>query len=491
MTDSEIRKEIIKSNYSLVILAGAGSGKTTLLTNKIISFIEKNKTHYKVAAITFTQKAAYEIKTKLNGRGVRNFIGTNDSFVEQEIIRPFLTDVYGDEFSKDFIVTYSSDKFHLYSEGLNILKTKKALASYSNNKKNFKFQLALEILKKSIVAKQYMVAKYKWIFIDEYQDSDEDMHNLFMFIKELGVNLFIVGDLKQSLYSWRGAKPELFKSLYENDNGFKKFELLENFRCSKCVQNYANIIEYRDLSRYQDECREINVIGVENRLQCILDNLDLDKEISFLARRNDQAEEIKSELNSAGYNFTFIAKSPLDDLGTVNKNTFINLARYVKDRNYTHYDFVNNIAGDYSKKDIMKIKSIIEPLLSNPSEDDIERILLELFAFLGLVFYENIEIPSFIKSIQDSKYDNSFNGKSFKHNVMTIHSSKGLEFEQVVMYASDFKIHWNRDLNEHYVAVTRAKSKVIIVLDDNNYIKEVCNIVKSLGLEISKIIKIS
>lgn len=491
MKDSEIRKKIIDSNESLVILAGAGSGKTTLLTNKIISFIEKNKTHYKVAAITFTQKAAYEIKTKLNGHGVGNFIGTNDSFVEQEIIRPFLIDVYGDDFSKDFIVTYSSDEFSLYSQGLNILKTKKILASYSNTKKNFKFQLALKILKNSIVAKQYLISKYKWIFIDEYQDSDEDMHNLFMFIKELGVNLFIVGDLKQSLYSWRGAKPELFKKLYENENGFNKFELLENFRCSKCVQNYANIIEYRDLSRYHTECREINVIGVENKLKCILDKLDLNKEISFLARRNIKAEDIKNELNSAGYNFTFIAKSPLEDLGTVNKNTLINLARYVKDKNYTHYDFVNNIAGDYSKKDIMQIKSIIEPLCSTPKEDDIEQILLKLFAFLGLEFYENIEIPNFIKSIQDSKYDNSFNGKLFKHNVMTIHSSKGLEFEQVVMYASDFKIHWNRDLNEHYVAVTRAKSKVIIVLDDDNYIKEVSNIVKRLGIKISDIIKIS
>lgn len=490
MKDSEIRKEIIECNDSLVILAGAGSGKTTLLTNKVNSFITKNKTHYKIAAITFTQKAANEIKTKLNGRGVGNFIGTNDSFVEQEIIRPFLRDAYGDKFRSDFIVTYSSDKFIRYDQGLNILKDKNVLASYSNSKKNFKFELALEILKNSIVARQYIVSKYKWIFIDEYQDSDEDMHNFFMFIKELGVFLFIVGDLKQSLYSWRGAKPELFKSLYENEDGFNKFELLENFRCSKCVQNYANIIQYRNLSRYHEECKEINVIGVANNLKSILDNLDFSKEISFLARRNDQAEDIKNQLNSVGHDFTFIAKSPLDDLGTVNKSTLINLARYVKDGNYTHYDFVNNIAGDYSKKDIMQIKSIIEPLSSDSSQHEIEQILLKLFAFLGLEFYEDIEIPNFIKTIKDSKYDNSFNGNVFKHNVITIHSSKGLEFDQIVMCASDFRIHWNRDLNEHYVSVTRAKSKVIIVLDDDNYIKKVSNIVNNLGLELADVIKI-
>ena len=490
MIDSEIRKEIIDSNESLVILAGAGSGKTTLLTTKIMNFIDKNKTHYKVAAITFTQKAANEIKMKLNGRVIGNFIGTNDGFIEQEIIRPFLNDVYGDEFSKDYVVIYSSDKFDLYNEGVNTLKTKKILASYKDNKKNFKFQLALEILKKSIVAKQYIIAKYKWIFIDEYQDSDEDMHNLFMYFKELGINIFIVGDLKQSLYSWRGAKPELFKKIYEESSGFKKFELLENFRCPKGIQNYANIIQYKNLARYHVECSEYNVIGVNN-FEDILANLDLSNEISFLVRRNDQADQIKAKLIEAGYDFTFIAKSPLEDLGTVNKSILINLARYAKDRNYTHYDFVNNIAGDFTKKDIMEIKSIIEPLKSIPKDSEIELILLKIFAFLGLEFYENIEIPNFITSIKEDKYDNSFNGKSFSHNIMTVHASKGLEFEQIVMFASDFKINSDMDLNEHYVAVTRARSKVIIVLDNEYYLKKVYNIVSKLDLELSDIIKIS
>ena len=50
-----------------------------------------------------------------------------------------------------------------------------------------------------------MKAKYYRIYIDEYQDSDRDMHNLFMYIcKKLEIPLFIVGDLKQSIYGWRG-----------------------------------------------------------------------------------------------------------------------------------------------------------------------------------------------------------------------------------------------------------------------------------------------
>ncbi|MDU4146111.1 UvrD-helicase domain-containing protein, partial [Clostridium sp.] len=54
MKDNEIREKILSSDDNMIILAGAGSGKTTLLTNKIIDYVEKNKTHYKIAAITFT-----------------------------------------------------------------------------------------------------------------------------------------------------------------------------------------------------------------------------------------------------------------------------------------------------------------------------------------------------------------------------------------------------------------------------------------------------
>ena len=112
MKDNEIREEILSSDDNMIILAGAGSGKTTLLTNKIIDYVEKTKTHYKIAAITFTNKATNEIKLKLKGKINGNFIGNNDSFVEQEIIRPFLNDAYGEDYSNDFIVTYKTNKFN-------------------------------------------------------------------------------------------------------------------------------------------------------------------------------------------------------------------------------------------------------------------------------------------------------------------------------------------------------------------------------------------
>ncbi|EDS78880.1 UvrD-helicase domain-containing protein [Clostridium perfringens] len=492
MKDNEIREEILSSDDNMIILAGAGSGKTTLLTNKIIDYVEKTKTHYKIAAITFTNKATNEIKLKLKGKINGNFIGNNDSFVEQEIIRPFLNDAYGEDYSNDFIVTYKTNKFNFYNEGLKVLKDKNILASYEDNKKNFKFELALNILELSKVARQYIKAKYSRIFIDEYQDCDKDMHNLFMYIKELGVKLFIVGDTKQSIYSWRGANPKLFEEIYIGDNDFKKYELFINFRCSKGIQNYSNIIQYRNIDKYQDNNEDIDdVILLSNNydINDAVNTLDIEESIAILVRSNAEAETIKNELNLQGYNFTFVPKTPLDELSTNNKNILIELAKYSKDKVYTHYDFVSTLPGDFSRKEILSIKEIIQPLKLNLEKDKIEDILINLFAFLNLSFFETKEIDSFVESIINTRYENAFNGEEFIHKVMTIHSSKGLEFEQVVICSKNYNLFIGKDSEEHYVATTRAKKKLVILLNDTLYLKKIKCICRDTGLILEDIAK--
>lgn len=70
---------------------------------------------------------------------------------------------------------------------------------------------------------------------------------------------------------------------------------------------------------------------------------------------------------------------------------------------------------------------------------------------------------------------------------MTIHSSKGLEFEQVCILASNYNIYNEKDIEEHYVATTRAKNKFIIVNDDNWYLLKVKSICKKVGVELNDI----
>jgi superfamily I DNA/RNA helicase len=493
LLDQEIRKKIIADDGNIIISAGAGSGKTHILVEKILNEVKNNRTHYKIAAITFTRRAANEIKQRLGLNIDRNFIGTNDAFVDNEIIRPFIKDALGNDFPSDYEVVYSIDyKFEEFEDGLDLLKTQNKLGTYFNNKKNFKFQLALQILKNSKVARQYLVAKYRRLFIDEYQDCDQDMHKLFFYIhNQLKVKLFLVGDPKQSIYVWRGAKPELFRKLYESDNDFNKYRLTMNFRCNLEIQNYSNIFLEETQDLYKDLGKTPNnVIGVLG--DCIaIDFFNTKKEIAILVRRNDDAREICNILNDWGYNFVYIPRTPLDNLGTQNANVYMELAKYSKDNLYTIYDFINEIPREIDKKQIQEIDKIMKPLKSkNINENEIEEIIISLFGILDISLDIN-ELRAFSEVVLSEEYDNAYNGEKFLHRVMTIHSSKGLEFEQVMIFASDFDLIRGRDLNEHYVATTRGKEKLVVILDSVNYIQYLNSLVESLNLSLENIIEIT
>lgn len=492
MSEQSLREEIIEDDGSIIISAGAGSGKTHLLVTKILHEIKTNSTHYKIAAITFTKKAANEIKDRLGGKLDSNFIGTNDSFVENEIIKPFIKDALGDSFPTEYEVVYSQNyKFGRFEEGLNNLKNNYKLGTYIDNEENFKFQLALKILENSKVAKQYLKAKYSRLYIDEYQDCDKDMHRLFMYIyDQLGVKLFLVGDPKQSIYEWRGAKPFLFKSLYEGVNDLRKYRLTENFRCSQEIRNYSNIFlkETQDLFEKLEGEQE-RVFGVLGDYLPI-DLLDINKEIAILVRTNNEASEICKLLNEDGYNFVFVPRTPLDDLGTQYVGIYTGLAKFSKNSRYSIYDFMNEVPLEVDGKLLKELRRIIEPLKGTDlTEEVIENIVINLFAILDISI-DIQELGAFSKVILTTDYDIAYNGDNFRHRVMTIHSAKGLEFDQVMIFGSNYSVQRGSDLNEHYVAVTRGKEKLVVVLNSHNYFTYLKDLVASLRLSLKKVIKI-
>ena len=102
--------------------------------------------------------------------------------------------------------------------------------------------MAQEIVENSSACRLYLQAKYFKIYIDEYQDCDKSMHKFFMYLcDELNIETFVVGDEKQSIYIWRGAYPEAFKSIWNKPN-FKKIFMGDNFRSCQQIQNYSNLL---------------------------------------------------------------------------------------------------------------------------------------------------------------------------------------------------------------------------------------------------------
>lgn len=282
---SPIQKEIVEESGNMIVRASAGTGKTHTMVSKIVYDIEHQHTHKVVAAITFTIKAANEIKERLTIDTTSHFIGTNNSFAIEEIIKPFIKDVFGMEYKLDMSTDYSA-KVNTFAEGLAKIKDEQILCSYENSKENFIFQLALDILKKSKSCQLYLQAKYFKIYVDEYQDCDKDMHALFMYICEiLRIDTFVVGDEKQSIYMWRGAYPKAFMSIWDRPDFSKKF-MRDNFRSCQQIQNYSNLLcnETRDLYKPVDDLSSVIMVcaTTDNWVSSIVPYLDDEKKCALL-----------------------------------------------------------------------------------------------------------------------------------------------------------------------------------------------------------------
>jgi len=476
MEYSNEQKLILETDGSIVISAGAGSGKTRTLVEKIKNDIEKygDTTHKIVAAITFTIKATNEIKSRLqisNNDDV--YVSTNNQFVINEIIKPFCKDYYGTSFATDFDVNYSK-KISTFELCLEELKNTKKICSLSDNKKNFVFQLALKILQNSEVARIYLSSKYyKW-YIDEYQDTDDDMHAFFMYVhNELKINLFIVGDEKQNIYFWRGANSQNFKDLFNNST-FTHKKLTENFRSCQQIQNISNLLNNSTIhliKNINDDIKNVLIRPISKS-----DNINeiIKRAINYygcphtavLCRTNDSAKEICDNLNKLGLNFIYVPTTDIDDINSANSWIYFGVSKYcLLNRNV--YDFMEYIPVEISEKND-PLKSRIELLLKEIYNNQTnENEFIQAFNKLATLLESEVEdenIKKVITTISDKSNFIIFQDNDRNNQVSTIHKSKGKEFDLVFIFSSDFQYFNTSDnLNTLYVAMTRAKKQLVIL----------------------------
>ena len=465
---SPVQKEIVETSGNLIVRASAGAGKTYTMVNKIAKEINDNRTHKVIAAITFTIKAAQEIKDRLSIDIIQHFIGTNNSFAIEEVIKPFMKDVYGDDFDLDMSTDYSN-KVDTFQEAIDKIRNEGVLCSYKDNKKNFIFDLAQEIVEKSLACRLYLKAKYFKIYIDEYQDCDKSMHSFFMYLcDKLEIETFVVGDEKQSIYIWRGAYPEAFKSIWEKPNFVKKF-MGDNYRSCQQIQNYSNLLCNATRKLYNPTKKLDNIIWIsstsEDWATKVLSIIDTDKKSALLRYTKDNAKIGASELTANGLEYVFIPQTPIADITTNTAWLYSAIATYVILEKYSVYDMISEIPveGNESRKTVSKIKRFLEKIAESSNDEQTFILCVNKLAeYLG---YDtrDAHIKKLYKTISDTSFHAAFEADKYQHIAITFHSSKGLEFEQVIVFAEDYKLNDMPSIYNHYVAVTRAKSKLIII----------------------------
>lgn len=355
------REALLATEGPLLILAGAGSGKTKVVTSKIAYLIEKlNVPSWKILAITFTNKAAKEMKDrvqKLIDRDISSmWIGTFHSICVRILRRNIERIGYNGNFTiydRDDQITVVKEAIAELSIDRDIYKPRAIINDISNiksegispieyieaNKNNFfKENLGkiynlyekklrknnaldfddlliktVDILKSEEDIRDFYRDKFEYIFVDEYQDTNKIQYELIKLIAGAKPNLTVVGDNDQSIYKWRGADINNILNFHKDFPGAKIVKLEQNYRSSQKILDVANQVIEHNTSRIEknlwtsrDEGKDVvyrefphsneEEYGVVNKIIALNYKGEEFKDMAILYRTNAQSRGFEEAL---------------------------------------------------------------------------------------------------------------------------------------------------------------------------------------------------
>ena len=229
----------------LLITAGPGTGKTHTLTRRIARLVPSLKADESILAITFTNKAARQMQDRLTALGVRQshlFIGTFHGFC-LKLLRDYFEHT---ALPKDFKVATPEDITGFDKETLDRISHMKSFQLAISPDEDYKayqrylrqnswidfddiLREALLLLEDDTIAGE-LQRRYRYILVDEYQDSNIVQNALLKILVREGVLLSAIGDANQSIYGFRGSRVELFRRFQEDFVPAQILTLQENYR---------------------------------------------------------------------------------------------------------------------------------------------------------------------------------------------------------------------------------------------------------------------
>ncbi len=285
--NDEQKDPVLQTDGAVLVLAGAGSGKTRVLTTRIAHLIEDKRVPPSgILAITFTNKAADEMKERLRKitdisgawvctihsmcvRILRMYakeVGINENFSiyseteRKNIIKKSFAECdYDDEKLLKVVMWHIGNAKMLgyeperYGEEYAGDRDIEAIVKvYTRYKKHLKENNALDfddllnetrrLLYGNADAREYLGGRFRYILVDEFQDTNEVQYQIIKKLASVHGNLFAVGDDDQSIYGWRGAKIENILHFEKDFKDAKVFKLERNYRSTKHILQLANTV---------------------------------------------------------------------------------------------------------------------------------------------------------------------------------------------------------------------------------------------------------
>ena len=381
----------------LLITAGAGSGKTKVLTCRIAHLLELGVAPYRILAITFTNKAAKEMKervTNLVGAQADSiWLSTFHSFCAK-LLRFEVDGFYG--YTRNFTIYDSSDQLVLVKDCLkklnlddkqfmprsvlgtissakNVLMDAKAFAAKAsdfyeqkvadvyalyqeklreNNAVDFDdlLFLAVRLLQEKEDVREKYQSRFQYILVDEYQDTNHAQYALTKILAARWRNICVVGDADQSIYAWRGADIRNIIDFTRDYPDAASIKLEQNYRSTKTILHAANAVIDNNESRPKKTLWTENPAG--------------NKIIHYQAQtEHDEADYIAGVI----YNRHEISHEPYGDMAILFRT---NAQSRVLEEKLMRYAIPYTMVGGtkfYDRKEIKDVLAYLR-LLYNPED---------------------------------------------------------------------------------------------------------------------------
>ncbi|GAB6150807.1 DNA helicase PcrA [Clostridium novyi] len=412
----DLKKLLNKEQYEaataiegpVLVLAGAGSGKTRVLTYRIAHMIEDlGIPQYNILAITFTNKAAGEMKDRIKKLVSNNIDSMWVSTFHSSCVRILRREIDKLGYNKNFAIYDSTDQKNLVKQcmkELNIsdkdINEKEIISKIGKqkdnlitaeeykkrNEKDFKknriadvyllYQKKLknsnaldfddlifktvELFKKHPEVLEFYQNKFKYIMVDEYQDTNKTQYQLVKMLAAAHRNIFVVGDDDQCIYQWRGADIKNILDFEKDYPEAKVVKLEENYRSKANILNAANTVIKHNSQRKNKVLRTQNENGEKIKIYRAYSDMDeglfISNEIKRLIKKENRSYKdfailYRTNAQSRVFEDVFMKRDiPYRIIGGLkfyDRKEIKDITAYLK--------FINNLQDDISLKRIINV----------------------------------------------------------------------------------------------------------------------------------------
>lgn len=290
------REAVITTEGPVLIAAGAGSGKTRVLTHRIAYLIEvKQVNPWNILAITFTNKAANEMRERVNQLveedaesiwvstfhsmcarilrreadkvGYQSNFSIIDASEQETVMKQVLKEMDLDNTRYDYRYMLARiddaknrgidpESFEKYAHDYLSKMISRAYSEYQSRLKtsnamdfNDLIRLTVKLLAEHEEVRQFYQQKFQYIHVDEYQDTNESQYQLIKWLTGILQNICVVGDADQSIYGWRGANMENILNFEKDYPDAKVIFLEQNYRSTPTILSAANSVISHNVNR--------------------------------------------------------------------------------------------------------------------------------------------------------------------------------------------------------------------------------------------------